>query len=57
LLNAKDDQYVIMRNGDEIQVDFAATALPSLPVGWKRTYFLYADGFGVMTCIPLLRTS
>jgi len=46
LLGAKDDQYVIMRNGDEIQIDFAAASLPPLPTGWKRTFFLYADGFG-----------
>ena len=46
LLDARDDQYVIMRNGDEIQIDFAATSLPPLPTGWKRTFFFYADGFG-----------
>jgi len=46
LLGAKDDHYVIMRNGDEIQIDFAAASLPPLPTGWKRTFFLYADGFG-----------
>jgi hypothetical protein len=46
LLGLRDDRYVIMRNGDEIQIDFAAAALPPLPSGWKRTFFLYADGFG-----------
>ena len=46
LLGGKDDQYVIMRNGDEIQIDFEAASLPPLPAGWKRTFFLYADGFG-----------
>ncbi|HEX2520883.1 MAG TPA: CRTAC1 family protein, partial [Terriglobia bacterium] len=46
LLGSRDDRYVIMRNGDEIQIDFAAESLPTLPVGWKRTFFLYADGFG-----------
>ena len=46
LLGARDDQYVIMRNGDEIQIDFAAPSLPPLPAGWKRTFFFYADGFG-----------
>ncbi len=46
LLVAPDDRYVITRNGDEMQVDFDAHRLPSLPVGWKRTFLVYADGFG-----------
>jgi len=46
LLGGKDDRYVIMRNGDEIQIDFEAASLPLLPAGWKRTFFFYADGFG-----------
>lgn len=46
LLLAADDMYVITRNGDEIQVDFDARKLPALPKGWKRTYLVFADGFG-----------
>ncbi len=46
LLTAADDMYVITRNGDEIQVDFDARKLPALPKGWKRTYLVFADGFG-----------
>lgn len=46
LLLAADDMYVITRNGDEIQVDFDARKLPALPTGWKRTYLVFADGFG-----------
>lgn len=46
LLLRADDLYVITRNGDEIQVDFDAHMLPSLPNGWKRTYLIFADGFG-----------
>lgn len=46
LLKSKEDMYVIMRNGDEIQIDFAASSLPSLPAGWRRSFFFYADGFG-----------
>jgi hypothetical protein len=38
--------YVITRSGDEIQVDFDARKLPALPKGWKRTFLIYADGFG-----------
>jgi tetratricopeptide (TPR) repeat protein len=46
LLQSKEDMYVIMRNGDEIQIEFPAAALPPLPAGWKRSFFFYADGFG-----------
>jgi Tfp pilus assembly protein PilF len=46
LLLAPDDMYVITRNGDEIQIDFDAGALPPLPKGWKRTYLVFSDGFG-----------
>ncbi len=46
LVLAPDDQYVITRNGDELQVDFDARRLPPLPRGWKRDFLLYADGFG-----------
>lgn len=46
LLLAADDMYVVTRNGDEIQIDFDARRLPPLPAGWKRTYLVFADGFG-----------
>jgi hypothetical protein len=46
LLKSKEDMYVIMRNGDEIQIDFDASRLPPLPAGWARSFLLYADGFG-----------
>ncbi|HKC88902.1 MAG TPA: FG-GAP-like repeat-containing protein, partial [Blastocatellia bacterium] len=46
LLLAPDDMYVITRNGDEMQIDFDARRLPALPKGWKRTFLVYADGFG-----------
>ncbi|MDX2042892.1 MAG: FG-GAP-like repeat-containing protein [Acidobacteriota bacterium] len=46
LLTAADDMYVVTRNGDEIQLDFDARRLPALPSGWKRTYLVFADGFG-----------
>jgi tetratricopeptide (TPR) repeat protein len=46
LLLAPDDMYVITRNGDEMQIDFDARRLPALPKGWKRTFLIYADGFG-----------
>lgn len=46
LLIAPDDMYVITRNGDEMQVDFDASRLPVLPKDWRRTFLVYADGFG-----------
>jgi tetratricopeptide (TPR) repeat protein len=46
LLFAPDDMYVVTRNGDEMQIDFDARRLPALPEGWKRTFLVYADGFG-----------
>src|SRR5262245_45875640 len=46
LLLALDDMYVITRNGDEMRIDFDARALPDLPKGWKRTFLVYAEGFG-----------
>jgi len=46
LLLATDDMYVITRNGDEMQVDFDARALPALATGWRRDFLVFADGFG-----------
>ena len=45
LLTAADDRFVIARPGDEIALEFPATALTPLPDGWSRTYFLRADGY------------
>ncbi|MFN2530959.1 MAG: hypothetical protein ABR555_06655, partial [Pyrinomonadaceae bacterium] len=45
LLTASDDMFVISRPGDEINLSFDARKLPQLPVGWTRTFLLYADGF------------
>ncbi len=46
LVREKDDMYVVMRNGDEITLDFDARGLTPLPEGWTRTFLVYADGFG-----------
>ena len=43
LLDASDDQYVIMVPGDETTVEFAA--LPEPPAGWSRDFLLYSDGW------------
>ena len=46
LLKTLDDMYVIMRNGDEIHLEYDASKLPKLYKGWERTFFFFADGFG-----------
>jgi tetratricopeptide (TPR) repeat protein len=45
LLLTSDDMFAICRPGDEISLSFDASALPSLPKGWTRTFLLYSDGF------------
>jgi hypothetical protein len=45
LLRKSDDMFVVARPGDEISLEFAASALPPLRKGWTRTFLLYADGF------------
>jgi tetratricopeptide (TPR) repeat protein len=45
LLLATDDMFVVSRPGDEIAVSFDASALPSLPAGWTRTWLFYSDGY------------
>ena len=46
LLEARDDQFVITRAGDEIEALFGLASLPPLPSGWVRDYLIYVDGFG-----------
>ena len=45
LLDGVDDRFVIMGRGEEIALEFDATALPALPDGWARTLVLYSDGY------------
>ncbi len=45
LLTAPEDRFVVLGSGDEVALDFDASALPPLPAGWTRDYFFYADGF------------
>jgi Tfp pilus assembly protein PilF len=40
-----DDRFVVFGSGEEVQLDFQPAALPSLPPGWKRDYFFFADGY------------
>jgi cytochrome c-type biogenesis protein CcmH/NrfG len=45
LLHAVDDEFVIFGTGEDMDLEFSATALPALPKGWSRDYFFYANGF------------
>jgi hypothetical protein len=45
LLSEPDDRMVVMGSGDELRLQFNATALPELPVGWKRDFLLLVDGW------------
>ena len=45
LLNDVDDRFVIMARGEEIALEFDATALPDLSNGWSRTFVLHTDGY------------
>ncbi|MBI5849669.1 MAG: CRTAC1 family protein [Planctomycetes bacterium] len=45
LLAAADDRYVLMARGDEIALEFDASALPPLTPGFARTLVLHADGW------------
>ena len=45
LLEKPDDRYVIMAPGDETTVQFDAAAVAPPRAGWKRTFFLYTDGW------------
>jgi len=45
LLHTVDDEFVIFGTGEDMDLEFSATALPALPKGWSRDYFFYANGF------------
>ena len=45
IVNAADDRFAILGSGDEVALEFDASALPPLHPGWTRDYFFYADGF------------
>jgi hypothetical protein len=41
LLDAADDQAVIMASGDEMTIEFPESGPPPLPPGWRRDFLLY----------------
>jgi len=45
LLQKSDDRFVVFSSGEGVKLDFDSRQLPSLPSGWVRDYFFYADGF------------
>ena len=45
LLKKSDDRFVVFSSGEGMSLDFDPAKLPSLPTGWVRDYFFYADGF------------
>jgi hypothetical protein len=45
LVSEKDDRLAVMGSGDELRLLFDASALPVLPVGWRRDYLLQIDGW------------
>ena len=45
LLLDSDNKYVIMNAGDEITLQFDASALPKLQAGWSRDFMFYNDGW------------
>ncbi len=45
LLTEADDRHVVCGPGDEVTVEFDASGLPALPVGWKRSFVLRSWGY------------
>ncbi|MBI4482770.1 MAG: VCBS repeat-containing protein [Acidobacteria bacterium] len=46
LLEERDDRYVTLLHGDEVRIEFDTTRVSPPAPGWKRTFFVYADGLG-----------
>jgi tetratricopeptide (TPR) repeat protein len=45
LLSRSDDKFAVFSSGEGVKLEFDPAGLPSLPAGWVRDYFFYADGF------------
>ena len=45
LVTGVDDRLTIMGSGDELELTFPATKLPTLPEGWTRDFLLLVDGW------------
>lgn len=44
-LQDSDNQYVILKPGDEIALTFRAEEVPPPPSGWHRDYILFTNGW------------
>jgi hypothetical protein len=44
-VQAADDRMVIMGSGDELSLEYPASALPALKPGWSRDFLLLVDGW------------
>ena len=45
LVRSVEDHFVIFGAGEQVSLEFDATALPPLPAGWTRDYLFYANGY------------
>jgi len=45
LLRSDDDRLCVVGPGDEVRLEFDATAVPPLPRGWTRSYVLRSFGY------------
>ncbi len=45
LVKGIDNRFAVFGSGEEIAAEFDTAKLPALPVGWKRDYFFYANGY------------
>jgi hypothetical protein len=45
LLEEIDDRFVILGSGDCLTLRFPASGLPELPVGWRRDWLIFFDGW------------
>ncbi len=45
LLQESDDRFAVFGSGEGLKLEFDPRGLPTLPSGWVRDYFFYADGF------------
>jgi Flp pilus assembly protein TadD len=46
LLRRRDDRFVVMNHGEEIALTFDARRLGPPPVGFRRDFLLFVDGYG-----------
>lgn len=45
LIERVDDWFVVMGSGDEVRLEFDATALAPPPKGWTRDFLIFFDGY------------